>query len=155
MTDLVERNKKTVQVLAASYFSNPSDREDAIQEAHIKFMHVDATALENEEAWTYRAVSNLFKDIHNKNVRMTELDQYASIGTGVDEECPLVVLEREEGGEIVERKFEDLPEELSSTATMYYRQGKSYIQIAQELNVPEGTVASRMNAVRRYLTEEG
>lgn len=155
MLDLVERNIKTVQMLANSYFPNPADREDAIQEARIKFMYVDGEALENEEAWTYRAVSNLFNDLHVKQTRMVQLDQFASIGTGVDEQCPMCVLESEEGSDIVERKIEDLPDELSVTATMYYRKGMSYLQIAQELGVPEGTVASRMNTVRRYLIEEG
>lgn len=155
MLDLVDRNSKVVQTLAAAYFPNPTDREDAIQEARIKFMHVDGSALENEGGWTYTAVSNLFRDIHNKNCRTIELDQYASIGSGIDEQCPLSLMELEEGNDIVERKIEDLPDELSVTATMYYRKGMSYLQIAQELGVPEGTVASRMNTVRRYLIQEG
>lgn len=155
MLDLVERNLKTVNILAHSFFPNPTDREDAIQEARIKFMLVDGSSLENEEAWTWTAVSNLFKDLYNKNLRQLELDQFASIGNGIDDQCPLSVLEQEEGGDIVERKIEDLPEELSETASMFYRKGMSYAQIAEVTNVPEGTVASRMNTVRRYLTQEG
>lgn len=155
MLDLVERNLKTVNILAHSFFPNPTDREDAIQEARIKFMLVDGSALDNEEAWTWTAVSNLFKDLYNKNLRQLELDQFASIGNGIDDQCPLSVLEQEEGGDIVERKIEDLPEELSETASLFYRKGMSYAQIAEVTNVPEGTVASRMNTVRRYLTQEG
>lgn len=155
MLDLVERNLKTVNILAHSFFPNPTDREDAIQEARIKFMLVDGSALDNEEAWTWTAVSNLFKDLYNKNLRQLELDQFASIGNGIDDQCPLSVLEQEEGGDIVERKIEDLPEELSETASLFYRKGMSYAQIAEVTSVPEGTVASRMNTVRRYLTQEG
>lgn len=154
MTDFVERNSSIVKGLASQYFPNHADREDAIQEARIKFMYVDTSVLEDESAWAWTAVSNLFKDIFRQNSRTVELDQFASIGNGVDDQCPLTVLEQEQSGEIVDRKIEDLPEELSLTAMLYYRVGMSYEQIADKLQVPEGTVASRMNTVRRYLARD-
>jgi RNA polymerase sigma-70 factor (ECF subfamily) len=154
MVDFVERNSSIVKGLASQYFPNYADREDAIQEARIKFMYVDTSVLEDESAWTWTAVSNLFKDIFRQNSRTAELDQFASIGTGVDDQCPLTVLEQEESGEIVDRKIEDLPEELSLTAMLYYRVGMSYTQIADKLQVPEGTIASRMHTVRRYLAKD-
>lgn len=152
MVSFVERNSSTIKSLAAQYFSNPADREDAIQEASIKFMYVDAEAMEDEKAWAYSAVRNLFRDIHRSNARTQELDQWASIGNGVEEQCPLSVLVQEESEGIVERSIDDLPDDLSETAQMYYIKGLSYNLIATKLNVPEGTVASRMNAVRRYLS---
>lgn len=155
MLEFVERNSEIVKGLAYQYFPNHADREDAIQEARIKFMYVDTSVLDNEEAWAWTAVSNLFKDILRQNNRTLELDQFASIGNGVDEQCPLSILELEESGEIVDRKIEDLPEELSETAALYYRKGMSYSDIATKLSIPEGTVASRMNTVRRYLVQEG
>lgn len=154
MTDFVERNSSIVKGLASQYFPNHADREDAIQEARIKFMYVDTSVLEDESAWAWTAVSNLFKDIFRQNSRTVELDQFASIGNGVDDQCPLTVLEQEQSGEIVDRKIEDLPEELSLTAMLYYRVGMSYEQIADKLQVPEGTVASRMHTVRRYLARD-
>lgn len=152
MIDFVERNSSVVKSLVSQYFPNPADREDALQEINIKFMYVDSSIMDNEEAWVYAAVRNLCRDIYRANARTNELDQWASIGNGVDDECPLAVLEREQEEEVIERKLEDLPPNLCETGHLYYRVGLNYNAIAAKLNIPEGTVASRMNTVRYYLS---
>ena len=145
----------TINTLAQHYFPNPEDREDAAQEARIKLMQLTVPELENAQGWVYRVVSNLFKDIHNKNVRLRELDQYAATEDGLDENSPEVHVENLQEEQELHIRISDLPAELEAMADMYYFKGLSYRDIAEEFDIPEGTVASRLNTVRRLLTGGG
>lgn len=151
----ITQYKDLITKLATAYFPNPEDREDAAQEARIKLMQFTVPELENAQGWVYRVVSNLFKDIHNKNVRLRELDQYAAMDDGLDENSPEVHVENLQEEQELHIRISDLPAELEAMADMYYFKGLSYRDIAEEFDIPEGTVASRLNAVRRLLTGGG
>lgn len=151
----ITQYKDLITKLAAAYFPNPEDREDAAQEARIKLMQLTVPELENAQGWVYRVVSNLFKDIHNKNVRLRELDQYAAMDDGLDENSPEVHVENLQEEQELHIRISDLPAELEAMADMYYFKGLSYRDIAEEFDIPEGTVASRLNTVRRLLTGGG
>ncbi len=75
----ITQYKDLITKLAAAYFPNSADKEDAIQEAYVKFMFVDLSAVENRHSWMYSAVQNLFRDLYNKANKMRDLDQHASI----------------------------------------------------------------------------
>ena len=154
MTELIKYDF-TINALAQHYFPNPEDREDAAQEARIKLMQLTVPELENAQGWVYRVVSNLFKDIHNKNVRLRELDQYAATDDGLDENSPEVHVSNLQEEQELSIRISDLPAELEAMADMYYFKGLSYRDIAEEFDIPEGTVASRLNTVRRLLTGGG
>lgn len=152
MTELLKYDF-TISSLAQHYFPNHEDREDATQEAYIKLM-ASTIPEDNSEGWVYKVVSNLFRDIYKSNKRLRELDQHASIGEAIDDECPLSHTERRLEEEEIGRRLSDLPPDLYAVADYYYFKGWNYSQIAQEFSVPVGTVASRLNTARKYLTEK-
>lgn len=152
MTELLKYDF-TINSLAQHFFPNHEDREDAIQEAYIKLMS-SSIPEDNDMGWVYRVVQNLFTDLYNKTKRIHELDQHASIGEAVEEECPLAWTERRAEEEQLGRKLSDLPPDLAVVANYYYFKGWSYKSIAEEFSIPVGTVSSRMNTVRKYLLGE-
>ena len=147
----ITQYKDLITKLAAAYFPNSADKEDAIQEAYVKFMFVDLSAVENRYSWMYSAVQNLFRDLYSKANKMRDLDQHASIEEAIDDNDPLYCAIKEEEETGLSRSIDDLSDELSIVASMYYLDGMSYKDIAHCLGIPEGTVASRMNTVRKYL----
>jgi len=59
---------------------------------------------------------------------------------------PLERLQGEEQRELVRRCLDQLPEHLRSTVLLAYYQGLKYREIAEILDVPVGTVKSRLHA---------
>lgn len=142
----------TIQALAQHYFPNPADREDAIQEAYIKLMEsTPSDDVEQKDGWVWRVVSNLYTDLYNKNKRLRELDRYAAIEEDVEESCPFTYTERLSEETELNRRIDDLPPDLHAVAVNYYFRGMSYAQLAEEFDIPIGTVASRLNTVRKFL----
>lgn len=154
MTALYVTHEQTIKTLAASFFSNYADAEDAIQEANIKLSDMNTEGVDNEAGLVYTIVSNLFKDIHKSNKREREGYCASLLEDLIDDNDPLVLLERNDEEIEMGRRVSDLPADLRVVAEMYYFTGLSYRQIATELGLPQGTVASRLNTARKYLTGE-
>lgn len=151
MNDILSADSR-IKSLAQQYFPNNEDREDAVQEAYIKLLSVGVPpALDNQIGWITRVVTNLFRDIYSRNKKVRELDQYASVDEAIDTNCPLSYTERVAEEENLWRRIDDLPADLYVVAHMYYLAGLSYTEIASELSIPEGTVASRLNTIRKFL----
>ena len=151
MTEFVLEQKPMLTELVNSFFPNRADREDALQEVYIKFLHVDFSAMETPHAWLYRSATNLFKDILRKQRSDMEWDQYAATGEDEYAESPLDIYLAEEENAEAFTSLDDAPADLAIVGKLYYFQGKTYNQIAEELALPPGTVASRMSTLRRYL----
>jgi RNA polymerase sigma-70 factor (ECF subfamily) len=151
MSDLFTKHEYLVRSTASSFFQNPADEDDAVQEAYIRLAEIGVVPdVENEAGWVRVILLNLFRDLYKKDRRMRELDQQAAIFEDIDENDPqMLALMLEEDSEYL-RTLDDMPTDLAETARLYYTRGMSYRQIAEELNIPEGTVASRLNSARQY-----
>lgn len=151
MSDLFLKHQAMIVAMASQFFSVPADADDAVQEVWLKLSAVTTLPdVENEAGFVRVMVGNCFKDIYRKDRRMRELDQEAAIFDDVDVNDPqALALMMEEDGDWA-RTLEDMPEDLASTARMYYTGGMSYKDIAYQLDIPEGTVASRLNKARQY-----
>lgn len=154
MTDLFRKHKTMIANVASQYFTNPADAEDAMQEVWIKLSNTVIENVEKEAALVRVIVANFFKDLYNKDKRMRELDQEAAIFEDIDENDPQVLARRAEEGTEYERTIDNMPDDIASTARMYYIQGMSYGAISAALRIPEGTVASRLSRARAYFNGE-
>lgn len=154
MTDLFSKHKVMIANLANLYFPNPADAEDAMQEAYIKFVDVEIFGVDNEAGLVRVIAANFFKDLYSKERRLRELDQQAAILEDIDESDPLMLALLLEEDTECDRTLEVMPLDLSATAKLYYINGLSYRQIAAQLDIPEGTVASRLYKVRQYFQGE-
>ena len=154
MTDLYHEHIEMIEKMAGTFFPNPADAEDAMQEAYIKLSGITLTGVDNAGGLVRVIVSNLFKDLYNKDKRTRELDQEAAILDDRHDDDPLSILLRYSGDSEVGRRLDDMPDDLALTAKLYYLEGRSYKQISNILDIPEGTVASRLSKARSYFQGE-
>ena len=154
MTDLYHEHIEMIEKVAGTFFPNPADAEDAMQDAYIKLSGVTIAGVDNEGGLVRVIVSNLFRDLYNKDKRIKELDQQAAIFEDRHDDDPLSFLERHSIGGEIGRRIDDMPDDLALTAKLYYLEGRSYKQISDILDIPEGTVASRLSTARSYFQGE-
>jgi RNA polymerase sigma-70 factor (ECF subfamily) len=144
---------------------NPSDAEDLVQETYLKAYRAFGSFQEgtNLKAWLYRILTNTFINSYRSRRRrpeQTELDEVedlylyrrlggleaVSAGRSAEEE----VLEHFTEGE-VKAAVEALPDQFRMAVLLADVEGFSYKEIAEILDVPIGTVMSRLHRGRRAL----
>ena len=69
------------------------------------------------------------------------------------EEAPWKGVERRENSELVRGTLESLPESMYAVIQLVYYQGLKYREAAEILDIPVGTVKSRLHSAIAKLTE--
>ena len=141
---------------------NPAEAEDLLQESYLRAFRGFGGFKEgtNLKAWLYRIVTNTFINSHRKKQRepqtvsgdeMDEWFLYDRIGgRGVEESAENRVLDALPD-EQVRAALDSLPEQFRMTVWLADVEGFSYKEIAEILDVPIGTVMSRLHRGRRAL----
>jgi RNA polymerase sigma-70 factor (ECF subfamily) len=141
---------------------NPADAEDLIQETSLRAFRGFAGFAEgtNLRAWMYRILTNTFINSYRKKQRQPvtvaddELEDwylYDRLGeSGVEASAETEVLERIPD-EDVQRALEELPENFRMAVLLADVEGFSYKEIAEILDIPIGTVMSRLHRGRKAL----
>jgi RNA polymerase sigma-70 factor (ECF subfamily) len=144
---------------------NPSDAEDLVQETYLKAYRAFGTFQEgtNLKSWLYKILTNTFINSYRAKRRRpaeTELDDvedlylYRRLGgnqaTSLGRSAEDLVLDRFTESE-VKAAVESLPEAFRLAVLLADVEGFSYKEIAEILEVPIGTVMSRLHRGRRAL----
>ena len=141
---------------------NPSDAEDLLQEAYLRAYRGFASFEEgtNLRAWLYRILTNAYINTYRKRQREPQTisaddapewylyDQLAEDGREPSAEAE--VLESLPDEEVQEALAE-LPEQFRMAVLLADVEGFSYKEIAEILEIPIGTVMSRLHRGRRAL----
>ena len=144
---------------------NPADAEDLVQETYLKAYRGFGGFQEgtNLKAWLYRILTNTFINSYRSRKRrpeQTEIDdvedlylyrrlgglEAAAAGRSAEEE----VIDRFTDDEVKEA-IESLPEQFRMAVLLADVEGFSYKEIAEILEIPIGTVMSRLHRGRRAL----
>ncbi len=144
---------------------NPDDAEDLVQETYIRafrFRHQFKVGT-NLKAWLFRILTNTFINLYRRKaarpqtVNVDGLDEYvlynrmAELRTGSASPNPeREVLDKIMDSE-VRQALDDLPEHFRTAVVLADIEGFSYKEIAKILNIPIGTVMSRLHRGRRFL----
>ncbi len=166
---LKERFERDVLPLLPNLYSaalrltrNPSDAEDLVQEAYLRAYRGFSGFEEgtNLRAWMYRILTNTFINAYRKKqrepvtVREDDVEDwylYDKLGeTGVEPSAEAEVLRRMPD-EDVQRALEALPEGFRLAVLLADVEGFAYKEIAEILDIPIGTVMSRLHRGRRAL----
>jgi RNA polymerase sigma-70 factor (ECF subfamily) len=141
---------------------NPADAEDLVQDTYLRAYRGFAGFQEgtNLRAWMYRILTNTFINAYRKKQRepVTVQDDeiedwylYDRLGaSGVEASAEVEVLERLPD-EDVQRALEALPEGFRMAVLLADVEGFSYKEIAEILDIPIGTVMSRLHRGRKAL----
>jgi RNA polymerase sigma-70 factor (ECF subfamily) len=144
---------------------NPSDAEDLVQETYLKAYRGFGGFQEgtNLRAWLYRILTNTFINSYRSKKRRpdeTELDdvedlylyrklgglEAATVGRSAEDE----LMDWFTDGEVKEA-VDGLPEQFRMAVLLADVEGFSYKEIAEILDIPIGTVMSRLHRGRKAL----
>jgi len=145
--------------LALRSIADANVAEEIAQEALVRlYKHVGEIAGEGAfKTWFYRIVLNLVHDHYRRSVRhdsaTTTLEEIRTIERKSRDE-PLSNLERESLRSALTEALDSLDEKHREAFLMKEVEGLSHAEIAKTLDVPEGTVWSRLSYARRKLQEK-
>lgn len=144
MNTIVARHENRVYGLSFRFMGNDADAWDATQEVFIRLMR-KASQFQGRSAfstWLYRMCVNVCKDQLRKKKRLPDptevlpvVSEATEVGSRLDVERALASLPQDQRAPLVLRVFEDL----------------SYKEIAEALELPIGTVKSRIARARAQL----
>ncbi len=149
---LIKENKLKMYKVAKSILKNEDDICDAIQNALIS-AYSNLNKLQNNKyfsTWLIRILINKSYDIINKNQRSysttTDIDEYNS-----DEN--LKSFDSYNSESLIENVLCELEDDLKTITVLYYYNDYSVGDISIILNIPEGTVKSRLSRARKKIYE--
>jgi RNA polymerase sigma-70 factor, ECF subfamily len=145
--------------LALRSVADANIAEEIAQEALVRlYKHVGEIAGEGAfKTWFYRIVLNLVHDYYRRSVRqdsaITTLEEIRTVERKSSDE-PLTNLERDGLRSALNNALNCLDEKHREVFLMKEVEGLSHAEIAKTLDVPEGTVWSRLSYARRKLQEK-
>jgi RNA polymerase sigma-70 factor (ECF subfamily) len=151
---LVRRYQRRIFALGIRFFGNSDDAEDLVQDTFVRaWRGLDRFDLSRPFApWLMRIASNraLTEIATRKRRAGVELDEsLAWDGPGADED-----LERRELQRKVGRAINELPDDQRMILLLRVSDGMSYRDIAETLEVPIGTVMSRLSRAREAMRQK-
>lgn len=134
---------------AVKVLADPSLAEEAVQEAFVriwKSAHKFESARGNERTWILSVVRNQSIDMLRKRNRHPESDIDAVPGLALirDPEDPWKAVAEKLQSAQVKHALDQLPAEQRGVIQLAFFAGMRSVDIARSLNLPEGTVRSRM-----------
>lgn len=134
---------------AVKVLADPSLAEEAVQEAFVRIWrnaHKFESARGNERTWILSVVRNQSIDMLRKRNRHPESDIDAVPGMALlrDPEDPWRVVAQKLQSSQVKHALDQLPAEQRGVIQLAFFAGMRSVDIARSLNLPEGTVRSRM-----------
>jgi RNA polymerase sigma-70 factor (ECF subfamily) len=150
---------------ALRYTKNPEDARDLVQDTYLKAFNSFHQFEEgtNLRAWLYRVLTTTFINSYRKNQRRPQLAageledwQIAAAQTHTSDlgkSAETEALENLPDSDI-KRALHEIPEEFRMAVYLADVEGFSYKEIAEIVNVPAGTVMSRLHRGRKLLREK-
>jgi RNA polymerase sigma-70 factor (ECF subfamily) len=161
---LIKHHQVIAYNIAFRVLGNQEDAQDATQEALIKvFKNITKFKAQSQfSTWLYRIVVNTCRDYARKNRKVVTLSTDSQINTEEgqlqrefpDESMsPELLYEKKELSERIQLAISTLPEQNRTVVVLRDIQGLSYEVIASILDIPVGTVKSRINRGRDMLKQ--
>jgi RNA polymerase sigma-70 factor (ECF subfamily) len=161
---LVEMHNKELFNLCFRLTLSKPDAEDLYQATWMKAIR-SAHGFQNREfrAWLFKICINQFRDNYRRDLRKGRIfrEDYASsdakdllMEAASSKESAEVYYERQATRELLVAAINKLPELHKVPLVLFYYQGLPYLEIAQIMQVPEGTVKSRISTAKKILKEK-
>lgn len=164
LDSLIRKHERRAYQYAFRLTSNPEEASDVVSDAFVRVY----SALQNFKGqsafttWLYRILTNCYLDIRKKEKNRQALSLETTLQTGEgeverqiedEEPSPHLLFERGERERAVSVAVGQLPEYQRAMIVMYHSESMSYEEIAEALDLPIGTVKSRLNRARLSLRQ--
>ncbi len=135
--------------MAYFYLADRQKAEDVCQDVFVKlYTRGEAIAPGREKAWLLRVTVNCCRDLWRSAwLKRVVLGAPTLDIMPAQEES---IEQREEKAELM-RAIQKLPAPFKETILLHYYQDMGISEIAQMLNLPEGTISSRLSRARKKL----
>lgn len=151
---LYDLHKRLVYRTALGITGDPEAAADLLQETFLR-LHRFSRHLDTErplEPWLYRVTTNLaYTWVKRQKRWLQPLEEIADWLMGDGHERPSYMVELDEEWEQVQRAMTSLPLPQRTVVVLYYLNDLSLKEIAEVLDVPIGTVKSRLHYGRKSL----
>ena len=150
---LFDRHNKMVYRTALAITGDPESAADLLQDVFLRLFRF-ADRIEPDrpiEPWLYRITANLSYTWVKRHRWMRPLEDIAEWLTGDGKNPPAQAAENDEEWQQIEQGIQSLPLAQRMVIVLYYINECSLEEIADILNVPKGTVKSRLHYGRRAL----
>jgi RNA polymerase sigma-70 factor (ECF subfamily) len=165
---LVQRYERELFNYLRRYLGDPEMAEDVFQATFLQ-VHLKCHTFEEGRRfrpWLYTIATNQAIDAQRRTKRhkMVSLDRGGNnrdsddIGTLVDllvsdEPAPMVQIDDQERQKVMREAVQELPEALKTVVVLVYYQGLKYREAADILEIPVGTIKSRLHTAIQKLSE--
>ena len=154
-SELVCIHAQGVRNVIYRMYGNTQIAEDAAQETFIQaWLHLPSfrpqTSLRN---WLYRIAINAATDMLRKEKRILP-NSMEDMQLRDPQPSPEAIAFHEEQATFVKKAVLSLPDACRAVLVLREYEGLSYQEIADTLNIPLGTVMSRLNYARKLLKEK-
>ena len=140
-----------LQRMAYSWTHDMDIADEIVQETMIKAIkHIDSLKdFRAVDGWMFRVLSNCFYDHCRRQKDTIDIDDCVL----VDDHTPDSLNDRDEMLNDVRSAIAQLPVKHRQVITLVDLESLSYLEVAEILQVPIGTVMSRLNRARKNLKE--
>jgi RNA polymerase sigma-70 factor, ECF subfamily len=160
--ELVTRHQDRLYGTLVNLLGSPHDARDASQDAFVlAFEKLETFRRESAfYSWLFRIAYNAAVSRHRKTRRISGSVEAARDATGAEpvderpETDPTHQLDTQERQSIIRSALNELAEDYRTAIVLREMEGMSYEEIAGVVNVPVGTVRSRIHRARTELREK-
>lgn len=151
--ELVRRHREGVVNVVYRMCGDAHLAEDAAQEAFIRAWQKLPSYRPRSpfRNWVYRIATNVALDALRRERITVDIDEIPLSTSGGG---PEAVVELNERAQMVQQAVLSLPPASRTVLVLREYEGLSYREIADSLDIPIGTVMSRLNYARKHLAED-
>jgi RNA polymerase sigma-70 factor (ECF subfamily) len=157
--ELVQRYERSLFAYLCRYIGNAEDAEEVFQSAFMK-VHLKIEQFEEGRKfrpWLYRIATNIAIDRMRRSQRLPKINNESDFESNTEdpfsftqllsgnEPLPYDCADTKEQMERLHQAIAELPQQLRAVLNMVYFQGFSYRETAEILNIPFGTVKTRLS----------
>lgn len=164
INELIRKHQERAYLYAYRLTRNPEEAADVVADSFVRVNNAIRNFKGNSAftTWLYRIVTNCYLDLKKKDKSRynVSMDMYFN---NEDEEVarefedsgkkPDEILERNEREDLLQQALTKLPDFQKSMIVMFHSEQLSYEEISAALDLPLGTVKSRLNRARLSLKE--
>jgi len=160
----IEKYKTPLYKLCISLYKNSTNAEDLFQDTWIKaFKYMnDFDRSKNFETWLFTIAINLFKDNYrkikrwfSKSIDFLDITEKDSVMDNIRSTAylPEESYNNSQNKDQLRIAINNLKDDFRTVIILFYYNGLKQKEISEILQIPEGTVKSRLNKAKKLLKE--